>query len=141
MLADADEIDSKLVSEDRLLDEIADDLRLGKWLSVGVERDVTKGVEAKLDLTGLRGCHVEMYVAMADGMVSARRVSSIEPERRMSDRDKYRDNDDLRGVQHERIETDPDTKAEARGDARENVGNTSRGTAAGTTGPGRNDQR
>ncbi len=47
-------------------------------------------------------------------------------------RDKYRDNDDVRDPlsADERTGTAPDTKAEARGDARENVGNTARGTAA-----------
>ena len=45
-----------------------------------------------------------------------------------SDRDKYRDNDDVRNPlpPDERVGTTPDTKAEARGDARENAGNTTR---------------
>lgn len=49
-----------------------------------------------------------------------------------SDRDKYRDNDDERGqvAADERNSATIDTKSEARGDARENVGNTARGTAA-----------
>jgi hypothetical protein len=57
-------------------------------------------------------------------------------------RDKYRDNDDMRDplAADERTGTDPDTKAEARGDARENIGNTSRGTAADPTGPEGNDR-
>ena len=43
-----------------------------------------------------------------------------------SDRDRYRDNDDVRDplAADERMGTSPDTKNEARGDARENVGNT-----------------
>jgi hypothetical protein len=58
----------------------------------------------------------------------------------MAERDKYRDNDDLRGISHDRTETNPDTKSEARGDARDNVGNHSRGTPADPTGPEGNEQ-
>ncbi len=49
-----------------------------------------------------------------------------------SDRDKYRDNDDARGVTgpDSRDSTKSDSKFEARGNARENVGNNARGTAA-----------
>jgi len=59
-----------------------------------------------------------------------------------ANRDKYRDNDDMRDPlpAEERSGTDPDTKAEARGDARENIGNTARGTAADPTGPEGNDR-
>jgi hypothetical protein len=46
--------------------------------------------------------------------------------------------DPIPGAQ--RAGTDPDTKAEARGDARENVGRTARGTAARPTGPEGNDK-
>ena len=43
-----------------------------------------------------------------------------------SGRDRYRDDDDVRDplAADERVGTSPDTKSEARGDARENVGNT-----------------
>ena len=43
-----------------------------------------------------------------------------------SDRDKYRDNDDERAPlgPDDRVGTKSDSKSEARGDARENVGNT-----------------
>jgi hypothetical protein len=58
----------------------------------------------------------------------------------VTDRDKYRDNDDMREPTEDRVETEPDTKAEARGDAREAVGNNSRGTAAHSTGPDGNDK-
>ncbi len=57
-------------------------------------------------------------------------------------RDRYRDNDDTR----EPLEGDArtggrsDTKAEARGDAREAIGNTARGTDADPTGPEGNDR-
>jgi hypothetical protein len=56
-------------------------------------------------------------------------------------RDRYRDNDDVRDPIEgdQRNESKPDTKSEARGDARENVGNHSRGTAAAPTGPEGND--
>ena len=59
-----------------------------------------------------------------------------------SERDKYRDNDDMRNPlsADERAGTDPDTKNEARGDARENIGNTARGTVAAPTGPEGNDK-
>ena len=60
----------------------------------------------------------------------------------MADRDKYRDNDDMRAPLRgdDRTGTDPDSKAEARGDARENVGNHARGTDADPTGPEGNDR-
>ena len=58
----------------------------------------------------------------------------------MADRDKYRDNDDVRAPLRDGAETDPDTKSEARGDAREAVGNTARDTAADATGPEGNDR-
>ena len=57
-------------------------------------------------------------------------------------RDKYRDNDDERGIlqgdQREGVKSD--TKSEARGDAREDVGNTAHGTDAHPTGPEGNDK-
>ena len=55
--------------------------------------------------------------------------------------DKYRDNDDVRDPvpADERMETSPDTKSEARGDARENIGRNARGTDAHPTGPEGND--
>jgi hypothetical protein len=58
----------------------------------------------------------------------------------VTDRDKYRDNDDMRAPTEDRVGTDPDTKAEARGDARDAVGNTARETAADPTGPDGNDR-
>ena len=58
----------------------------------------------------------------------------------MSNRDKYRDNDDVRDPARDRVETDPDSRSEARGDARESVGNTARGTDADPTGPEGNDR-
>ena len=59
----------------------------------------------------------------------------------MSDWDKYRDNDDMRGFVEDRNESKPDTKGEARGDARETVGNNARGTDANPTGPVGNDRQ
>ena len=46
------------------------------------------------------------------------------------DRDKHRDNDDMRDPisPDQRTEVEPDTKSEARGDARDAAGNTARGT-------------
>jgi hypothetical protein len=58
----------------------------------------------------------------------------------VSDRDKYRDNDDVRDPTRDRAGIDPDSKSEARGDARENVGNTARGTDADPSGPEGNDR-
>jgi hypothetical protein len=46
----------------------------------------------------------------------------------------------MRDPARDRAGTHPDTKAEARGDAREAVGNTSRDTAADPTGPEGNDK-
>jgi hypothetical protein len=59
----------------------------------------------------------------------------------VTERSKYRDNDDARDYQQDRNGTAPDSKAEARGDAREAVGNHSRGTAADPTGPTGNDSQ
>ena len=58
----------------------------------------------------------------------------------MSDRDKYRDNDDVRDPIRDRAGVNPDSRSEARGDARENVGNTARGTDADPSGPEGNDR-
>jgi hypothetical protein len=57
--------------------------------------------------------------------------------REAAERDKYRDNDDVRDVisSEDRGGTKPDTKSEARGDAREAIGNNARNTAANPTGP------
>lgn len=57
-------------------------------------------------------------------------------------RDPYRDNDDMRDPMppEGRSDTEPDTKSEARGDARESVGNNARGTDANPTGPEANDK-
>ncbi|HEX6057779.1 MAG TPA: hypothetical protein VFZ11_02085 [Gemmatimonadaceae bacterium] len=58
-------------------------------------------------------------------------------------RDAYRDGDDVRDPipDDQRLGTKPDTKSEARGDARENVGDTARGTAAQRTGGEARDPR
>jgi hypothetical protein len=60
-----------------------------------------------------------------------------------SDRDKYRDNDDVRAPLggDDRQGTKADSRFEARGDARENVGNNARGTDAHPTGPSGNDKQ
>jgi len=60
----------------------------------------------------------------------------------LSNRPKYRDNDDQRDPLEgdERTGTDPDSKSEAKGNARENIGNHSRGTAADPSGPEGNDR-
>ena len=57
-------------------------------------------------------------------------------------RDRYRDNDDVREPLEgeDRAGTNPDTRSEARGDARETVGNNARGTDADPTGPEGNDR-
>jgi hypothetical protein len=60
----------------------------------------------------------------------------------MTDREKYRDNDDMRDhlSGEERTGVKPDSRAEARGDAREAVGNNARGTDAAPYGPEGNDK-
>ncbi len=57
-------------------------------------------------------------------------------------RDRYRDNDDERAplAGADRTGIRPDSKSEARGTARENVGNNARGTDAHPTGPSGNDR-
>jgi hypothetical protein len=59
-----------------------------------------------------------------------------------TNRSPYRDNDDARDPLEgdERLGVKPDAKAEARGDARETVGNNKRGTAAEPYGPEGNDK-
>jgi hypothetical protein len=63
-------------------------------------------------------------------------------DRTGTNRNKYRDNDDTRDPvpTEERVESKPDTKSEARGDAREAIGNTARDTDAHPTGPEGNDR-
>ena len=58
-------------------------------------------------------------------------------------RDKYRDNDDVREPlsPDDRSGTSPDTKSEARGDARETMGNSARGTDVEPKGPEFNDNQ
>jgi hypothetical protein len=57
-------------------------------------------------------------------------------------RDKYRDNDDMRQPLEGDAKTggSSDTKSEARGDARESVGNNVRGTDVNEKGPSGNDK-
>ena len=57
-------------------------------------------------------------------------------------RDHYRDNDDVRDPlgSDERSGVHPDTKSEARGKAREAIGNTARDTDTNATGPEGNDK-
>lgn len=57
-------------------------------------------------------------------------------------RDHYRDNDDVRDPlgSDERSGVHPDTKSEARGKAREAIGNTARDTDTNPTGPEGNDK-
>jgi hypothetical protein len=69
------------------------------------------------------------------------RLADSTRETPVSDRSKYRDNDDARDFQQDRSGSKPDTKAEARGDAREAIGNHSRDTAANPTGPEGNDRQ
>jgi len=58
------------------------------------------------------------------------------------DRSPYRDNDDVRAplAADERQDVKSDSKFEARGNVRENVGNTARGTDADPKGPEGNDK-
>ena len=60
----------------------------------------------------------------------------------MANRDPYRDNDDMRNplTGDERTGAEPDSRSEARGDARETVGNNARGTDAEPYGPEGNDK-
>jgi hypothetical protein len=58
----------------------------------------------------------------------------------VTDRDRYRDNDDVRDPVRDRAGVNPDSRSEARGDARQNVGNTSRGTDSDPSGPEGNDR-
>jgi hypothetical protein len=57
-------------------------------------------------------------------------------------RPKYRQNDDVRDPtpSDQRSDPKPDSRFEARGDARENIGNTARGTDADPSGPEGNDK-
>ena len=57
-------------------------------------------------------------------------------------RDEYRDGDDVRDPTpaEDRVDTQSDSKSEARGPARENVGRTARGAASNPPGPEGNDK-
>ena len=70
MIADADEIDAQLVGEDRLVDEIADDLGLREGSTVGAKRDVAERVEPELEIW----LHVTKSVVriQADGRAARR---------------------------------------------------------------------
>lgn len=59
-----------------------------------------------------------------------------------TNRDRYRDDDDVRDPlsSDERSGVHPDTKSEARGKAREAIGNTARDTDTDPTGPEGNDK-
>jgi len=72
----------------------------------------------------------------------ARRPDELDNPNDGRDRDKFRDNDDVRDPvpPEQRVDTKPDTKSEARGDARESVGRNARGTDANPTGPEGNDK-
>ncbi len=50
MLADADEVDPDGIGEDGLLDDVADDLRLGQAPAVRVDGDVAEGVEPEFEM-------------------------------------------------------------------------------------------
>src|SRR5688500_9000063 len=77
----------------------------------------------------------------ASGTVGAQ-LKTNSQEESMTDRDKYRDNDDMRDPVpgDERLGVKPDSRSEARGDARETVGNNARGTDAAPYGPEGNDK-
>jgi hypothetical protein len=62
--------------------------------------------------------------------------------RKRTNRDHYRHNDDVRNPlgPDERSGVHPDTKSEARGKAREPIGNTARDTDTNPTGPEANDR-
>jgi hypothetical protein len=49
MLAEADEIDTHCVGEDGLLDDVADDLRVGLGISIHPNGNVAEGVEAEFE--------------------------------------------------------------------------------------------
>ena len=73
---------------------------------------------------------------------ASQRAAANEPSG-ASGRDKHRDNDDVRDpiAAGDRAGTSPDRRFEARGDARENVGNHGRGTAADASGADGNDRQ
>jgi hypothetical protein len=88
-----------------------------------------------------------MFTAQLDGLHSCKgtAMSKDQEEERRSeprDRNKSRDNDNVSDPlpPDYRAEVMPDTKFEARGKARRNMGNTAQGTAADPTGPEGNDK-
>ena len=68
--------------------------------------------------------------------------SKLDGPNDVRDRDQYRNRDDVRDPTppNQRRDTKPDTKSDARGPARTNVGRTSRRTDAAPTGPEGNDR-
>jgi hypothetical protein len=88
-----------------------------------------------------------MTVSMEEEFMARRADESGNPNEsqhgaQTENRDKYRDNDDVRAPQpaDHRVDTKSDSRSEARGDARENVGDNARGTDAHPTGPEGNDR-
>ena len=58
MLADAEEVDAQLVGEHRLLDDVADHLRMRQQVAVGPRGDVAERIQPKLNMP----CHQALYL-------------------------------------------------------------------------------
>ena len=48
MLADAEKVDAQIVGENRLVDDVANDLGMRQWIAIMSGRDITKGIKSKL---------------------------------------------------------------------------------------------
>ena len=62
MLADAKGVDAEFVGQHRLIDHVADDLRVAQQVAVGARRDVAESIETKLEVCchGFRQCFPSM---------------------------------------------------------------------------------
>jgi hypothetical protein len=48
VLADAEKVDAQIVGENRLVDDMANDLGMRQWIAIMSGRDVTEGIKSKL---------------------------------------------------------------------------------------------
>jgi hypothetical protein len=48
VFADAEKVDTQIVGKNRLVDDVANDLRMRQWIAIMSGRDITKSIKSKL---------------------------------------------------------------------------------------------
>ena len=48
MFADAEKVDAEIISEHRLVDDMANDLGMRQWMAITSGRDISEGIKSKL---------------------------------------------------------------------------------------------